>query len=206
MFSLPELPYDYAALQPVISRDIMDIHHSKHHAGYVNKLNSAVEQAGGAIVADMTLEAVLRHIDSLPEGVREAVRNQGGGHYNHSLFWQCMTAHGNGQPTGELLASLEQRYGSFQAFVDQFSAQAAGVFGSGWAWLMPDLSITTSPNQDNPVMFGHAEPLMGLDVWEHAYYLDYKNVRADYIAAWWEIVNWEFIEQRFQHIAPQPVS
>lgn len=200
MFTLPELQYDYESLQPSISRDIMELHHSKHHAGYVSKLNGALEGVDG-LSAEITLDTIIKDLDGLPEGVRTAVRNNGGGHFNHSLFWQCMTPNSQGQPTGELMKGLEDKYGSFQNFVEKFNNDSLGVFGSGWAWLMPDLSIVTSPNQDNPVMFGKSEPLMGLDVWEHAYYLDYKNVRADYVKAWWDVVNWQFIEQRFETLS-----
>lgn len=195
MFTLPELGYDYDALGKYISKEIMELHHTKHHQGYVDKLNSAISQAPE--LKDKSLEDLLTSLDQVPEVVRMAIRNQGGGHYNHSLFWQWMNPDGGGEPGGELADKLNEKYGSFQKFVDEFSAKAGSVFGSGWAWLMPDLSVTTSPNQDNPLMSGGSEPLLGLDVWEHAYYLDYKNKRGDYINAWWNVVNWPFVAERY---------
>lgn len=194
-FTLPELAYDYAALQPVISADIMKLHHDKHHRTYVDKLNDALKDVD---LQDNDIISILRSLDQLPESVRKAVRNNGGGHYNHSLFWQWMSPQGGGEPTGELAERLAGKYGSFAQFVDEFNEQAAGLFGSGWVWLQPDLSIITTPNQDNPLMNGGDEPLLGLDVWEHAYYLDYKNVRADYIDAWWDVVDWEFVATRYK--------
>ena len=143
-----------------------------------------------------TLEELLAGYEQLPEAVKAAVRNQGGGHYNHSLFWQWMSPNGGGEPSGQLAADIIEKYGSFQAFVDEFSAKALGVFGSGWVWLQPDLSIATTSNQDTPILLGQPEPLLGLDVWEHAYYLDYKNKRDDYVKAWWNVVNWDFVESR----------
>lgn len=199
MFKLPELDYDYQALEPAISRDIMELHHSKHHAGYVDKLNSALDGIDGVVAGESIID-ILKRLDSLPEASRTAVRNNGGGHFNHSLFWQTMTPNGQGQPAGELMQALENKYGSFQDFIEQFNQNSLAIFGSGWAWLMPDMSIVTTANQDNPVMFGQAEPLMGLDVWEHAYYLDYKNVRADYLNAWWDVVNWQFVAQRLAEV------
>lgn len=195
MYTLPELSYDYDALGAYVSGDIMRLHHDKHHQGYVDKLNTALEKMpeGG----QRSLEDLLRQYDTLPEDVRTAVRNNGGGHYNHSLFWQWMSPDGGGEPKGELSEALEQKYGSYQKFVDEFTASSLGVFGSGWAWLQPDLEIITTPNQDNPLMIGGLEPLLGLDVWEHAYYLDYKNKRDDYIHSWWNTVNWDFIAVRY---------
>lgn len=192
MFNVPELPYEYESLEPAISRDIMRLHHSKHHQTYVDKLNDAVGSAPE--LQGKSIEELLANLADLPESVRTAVRNNGGGHYNHSLFWQWMSPDGGGEPSGALAEQLSERYGSFQGFIDEFSAQAAGVFGSGWVWLMPDLEVTTTPNQDNPIMEGSPAPILGLDVWEHAYYLDYKNVRPDYVKAWWNIVNWSAVE------------
>lgn len=188
MFTVPELPYDYDALGPAISGEIMRLHHSRHHQTYVDKLNDAI----GSVpeLQGRSIEELLMNLNDIPESVRTAVRNNGGGHYNHSLFWQSMAPSASGQPGGELAEKINDRYGSFQGFVDEFSASALGVFGSGWAWLMPDLSIATTPNQDNPIMDGKPAPILGLDVWEHAYYLDYKNVRADYVKAWWGVVDW----------------
>lgn len=195
MFTLPELPYDYAALAPVISEEIMRLHHTKHHQGYVNKLNAAVEQAPE--LSGRSLVDLLSGLDQVPENVRLAVRNQGGGHYNHSLFWTIMAPDAGGQPSGALLDNIVSKYGSFEEFTAQFNQKALGLFGSGWVWLTKDLEILAQPNQDNPMMDGKGEPLMGLDVWEHAYYLDYKNKRDDYIQSWWKVVNWPVVEARY---------
>lgn len=194
MYQLPELTYDYAALGDYISKDIMQLHHSKHHQTYVDKLNGALDAAPE--LKDTPLETLLTSLDSLPESVRTAIRNHGGGHYNHSLFWQWMSPDGGGEPTGELANKLIVHYGSYQGFVDEFTAKSLAVFGSGWCWLMPDMTITTSPNHDSPIMQGGDAPLLGLDVWEHAYYLDYKNKRDDYVKAWWNVVNWDFVAER----------
>lgn len=179
MFTLPALEYEYDALGPNISKDIMQLHHQKHHQTYVDKLNAAVESQPELV--GKTIVELMSDLDSIPESVRTAVRNHGGGHYNHSLFWKVMSPNGGGQPAGELGTKLIQKYGSYQAFKDEFTAKSLAIFGSGWAWLMPDLSIVTTPNQDSPLMTGGPEPLLGLDVWEHAYYLDYKNKRDDYV-------------------------
>lgn len=195
MYHLPELQYNYDALGAYISKDIMQLHHSKHHQAYVDKLNAAIDQAPA--LRERPLESLLSDLDSLPEAVAMAVRNQGGGHYNHSLFWQWMSPDGGGEPTGELGAAIIAQYGSFQAFVDEFTAKSLSVFGSGWAWLQPNMEIITTANQDTPIMQGHDAPLLGLDVWEHAYYLDYKNKRDDYVKAWWSVVNWHAVEDRF---------
>lgn len=197
MYKLPALPYDYDALGKYISKDIMLLHHTKHHQAYVDKLNTALESR--AELAGASLEQLLAGLSEIPEEIRQAVRNHGGGHYNHSLFWQWMSPQGGGEPTGELAKQIEARYGSFQAFVDEFTTKSLSVFGSGWAWLMPDMDIITTPNQDNPLMIGKGEPLLGLDVWEHAYYLDYKNKRDDYINAWWNVVDWDFVAERFNN-------
>ena len=196
MYELPKLEYEYDALGNYISKDIMLLHHSKHHQTYVDKLNLALDQASE--LKSRGLNELLSSLDQLPESVRTAVRNHGGGHYNHSLFWQWMSPDGGGEPTGDLANKLVAQYGSFQGFVDEFSAKSLAVFGSGWCWLMPDMSITTTANQDTPIMNGSPEPLLGLDVWEHAYYLDYKNKRDDYVNAWWNVVNWEFVAERMK--------
>lgn len=195
-FTLPELGYEYDAFGKYISADIMKLHHGTHHQTYVDKLNSALDQAPE--IQDRVLTDLLQNLDDVPEGIRTAVRNHGGGHYNHSLFWQCMTPNSPKSPSGGLLGALEAKYGDFQSFVDEFSTKATGVFGSGWAWLMPDLTVETTANQDNPIMQGKPAPILGLDVWEHAYYLDYHAARADYIKAWWEIVDWDKTAQRFE--------
>ncbi len=196
MYKLPQLSYAYDQLGEYISKDIMELHHSKHHQTYVDKLNMALESAPG--LAERPLESLLTGLDGLPENVRTAVRNHGGGHYNHSLFWQWMSPDGGGEPTGELAAKLTEKYGSFQGFVDEFTTKSLAVFGSGWAWLQPDLTIITTANQDTPIMQGLEAPLLGLDVWEHAYYLDYKNKRDDYVKSWWNVVDWEFVGERFK--------
>lgn len=196
MYSLPELPYGYDELGKYISGDIMRLHHDKHHQAYIDKLNAALDKAPA--LKERSLESLLSGLDSLPDEVRVAVRNHGGGHYNHTLFWQWMSPNGGGEPSGELANKLNERYGSFQGFVDEFTTKSLGVFGSGWAWLQPNLDIITTPNQDTPVMQGLDEPLLGLDVWEHAYYLDYKNKRDDYVKAWWNVVNWDFVEERLK--------
>lgn len=196
MFTVPALPYDYEALAPTISGDIMRLHHDKHHQAYVDKLNAAIEQSpdlkGGS------LEDMLRGIDTVPEAIRVAIRNNGGGHYNHSLFWQWMSPDGGGEPSGVLAELISNKYGNFQNFVDEFTTKASGLFGSGWVWLMPNIEIITTPNQDNPIMDGRPAPILGLDVWEHAYYLDYKNARPDYIKAWWNVVNWDKVTESYQ--------
>ena len=195
-FELPDLGYDYDALGGYISADIMKLHHGKHHQAYVDKLNAAIEQSD--FDDQVSLESLLSQVESLPESVRMAIRNNGGGHYNHSRFWQWMSPNSGGQPSGELGRSIDEAFGGYQQFVDKFSQEALGVFGSGWVWLQPDMTIVTTPNQDNPLMSGGPEPLLGLDVWEHAYYLDYKNKRDDYVAAWWNVVDWQRVEQEFR--------
>jgi superoxide dismutase, Fe-Mn family len=196
MFTLPKLQYDYDALGKYISKDIMILHHDKHHQSYVDKLNLAIDSSPE--LALTKIEDLLTGLDNIPEGIRNAVKNHGGGHYNHSLFWQWMSPDGGGEPTGELAAQIVQKYGSFQNFVDEFTTKSLSVFGSGWVWLQPDLEIITSANQDNPLMLGKDAPILGLDVWEHAYYLDYKNKRDDYVKAWWNVVDWDFVSTRIK--------
>ena len=193
MYKLPDLDYDYDALGTYISGDIMHLHHDNHHQTYVNKLNEALDQVPELQTRELT--DLLANLESVPESVRTAVRNHGGGHYNHSQFWKWLTPNGNGEPTGQLKENLVEKYGSFQAFVDEFSAKSLAVFGSGWCWLLPDLSIVTTPNQDVPLEIG--EPILGLDVWEHAYYLDYTYNRGDYVKSWWTVVNWPEVENRY---------
>lgn len=196
MYSLPALSYGYDALAPTISEEIMTLHHTKHHQSYVDKLNAALEQEPA--LKDRPLVELLGDLDSIPESVRKAVRNQGGGHYNHSLFWELMSPNGGGQPTGVVAERIVGKWGSFENFVTEFNAAAVGLFGSGWVWLTRDFEIVPLPNQDTPMALGKGEPLMGLDVWEHAYYLDYKNKRDDYIKNWWNVVNWAFVEARYE--------
>ncbi len=196
MFSVPALPYDYDALSNYISEDIMRLHHDKHHQAYVDKLNAAIEKYPN--LQGKAVEELLVELNSLPEDIRTVVRNNGGGHYNHCLFWVMMSPQGGGRPSGKLLEALLQKYGSFEAFIEAFSAQAASVFGSGWVWLQPNMEIKTTPNQDSLLSSGEPAPLLALDVWEHAYYLDYKNQRPEYIKAWWNVVNWPVVEARFE--------
>lgn len=196
MHKLPDLGYDYAALGQYISSDIMKLHHDKHHQGYVDKLNAALDQAPD--LKEKSLDDLLTNLADLPESVRTAVRNNGGGHYNHALFWQWMSPEGGGEPTGKLAEAINSKYGSFQTFVDEYTTKSLGIFGSGWSWLQPDLEIIVTPLQNTPIMDGQAAPILGLDVWEHAYYLDYKNKRDDYVKAWWNIVNWDFVSERYE--------
>lgn len=196
MYKLPELNYKYDALAPAISADIMELHHAKHHQTYVDKLNAAIEQEPS--LEGRSLVDMLTGLDSVPEKVRGAVRNHGGGHYNHSLFWKLMSPDGGGKPGGELGSAIDSKWGGFDKFVDEFNDAALKLFGSGWVWLNADLEIVPTANQDTTMALGKGEPLMGLDVWEHAYYLDYKNKRDEYIKSWWQVVNWEFIEKRYR--------
>jgi Fe-Mn family superoxide dismutase len=192
-FELSPLPYDYAALEPYIDEATMRVHHDKHHAAYTNNLNAAIE---GTELAGLSIEEILRKgADNLPA----AVRNNGGGFYNHNLFWQVIGPNGSGAPGGELAAAIASTFGSFDAFKDLFSKAGATRFGSGWAWLSYNngvLEVTSTPNQDTPLMEGKT-PILGLDVWEHAYYLKYQNRRPDYIAAWWSVVNWDYVAELY---------
>ncbi len=196
MYTVPELNYAYDALGDSISKEIMELHHDKHHKTYVDKLNAALVDYPELQAKDIV--ELIRDLESIPEQIRGAVRNHGGGHYNHSLFWKVMSPNGGGEPTDTLAEAITVKYGSFQAFVDEFTTKALGVFGSGWAWLQPDLTIMTTPNQDVPLMDGQPEPILGLDVWEHAYYLDYMNKRDDYVKAWWNVVDWDFVAGRYE--------
>jgi len=196
-FTLPPLPYDFAALEPHIDAKTMEIHHDRHHATYVNNLNAAIEKAPE--LAGKSLDELMKNINTLPEAVRTAIRNNGGGHWNHSLFWQIMSPKGGGEPTGALGDAIKKAFGDFATFKTQFAAAATGRFGSGWAWLIHDgnaLSITSTPNQDNPLMEGK-HVVLGLDVWEHAYYLHYQNKRPDYINAWWNVVDWNEVAKNY---------
>ena len=196
MFSVPSLQYGYDALEGVISGDIMRLHHDKHHQGYVEKLNAAIGKYPE--LQSKSVEELLRGLHDIPEDIRTAVRNNGGGHYNHCLFWLWMSPDGGGEPSGALKEAILQRYGSFDAFVEEFTTKALGLFGSGWVWLQPNMDIITTPNQDSLLSEGEAEPVLGLDVWEHAYYLDYKNHRDEYVKSWWKIVNWPVAEARYE--------
>ncbi|HLH62928.1 MAG TPA: superoxide dismutase [Ktedonobacteraceae bacterium] len=198
-YELPPLPYDYNALEPYIDEETMHLHHDKHHQAYVNNLNAAVQSQ--AQFASMPVEQLIQHINELPENIRTAVRNNGGGHANHSMFWQIMKPNGGGQPTGELANAINATFGSFDQFKAAFNDAGAKRFGSGWAWLVMDrngnLQVTSTANQDSPLMEG-LFPIMGNDVWEHAYYLKYQNRRPDYLNAWWNVVNWDEVEKRYQ--------
>jgi superoxide dismutase, Fe-Mn family len=194
---LPPLPYDFSALEPHIDAQTMQIHHGKHHATYVTNLNAALEKHPD--LQSKSLEDLVRDLSKVPEDVRTAVRNNGGGHLNHSMFWQIMGPKGGGAPSGALGDAIKSSFGSFDAFKEQFAKAGVGRFGSGWAWLITTggkLSIESTANQDNPIMEGK-KAIFGLDVWEHAYYLKYQNRRADYITAWWNVVNWADVGKRF---------
>ncbi|RJQ13598.1 superoxide dismutase [Candidatus Parcubacteria bacterium] len=198
---LPKLPYAYNALEPYIDEQTMIIHHSKHHQGYVDKLNAALEKYPE--FQKKSLEDLLKNINSLPKELQGPVSKNGGGHYNHSLFWGMMTSDKNQNPGNELLEIFKKDFGGFENFKEAFSAEALSVFGSGWAWLIiidGALKIISSQNQDNPIMRGNKEPLLGLDVWEHAYYLKYQNRRAEYIQNWWNVVNWEKINESYKQL------
>ncbi|HUL72657.1 MAG TPA: superoxide dismutase [Vicinamibacterales bacterium] len=195
---LPPLPYDFAALEPHIDTLTMQIHHGKHHAAYVNNLNAALEKH--AALQGKSAEDLIRNLGAIPDDIRTAVRNNGGGHVNHTMFWQIMGPGKGGQPTGAIADAIKGAFGSFDAFKDQMNKGGAGRFGSGWVWLVSSggkLSIESSANQDNPMSDGK-HPIMGIDVWEHAYYLKYQNRRPDYLAAWWNVVNWDEVNKRLR--------
>ena len=196
---LPPLPYDFGALEPHIDAQTMQIHHDKHHGTYVTNLNAAVEKH--AELGSKSAEDLIKNLNAVPEDVRAAVRNNGGGHVNHSMFWQIMAAKAGGEPSGKVGDAIKQAFGSFADFQTKFNDAGTKRFGSGWVWLVRTkdgkLDIISTANQDNPMMEGHW-PIMGNDVWEHAYYLKYKNVRADYLKAWWNVVNWKEVEKRFK--------
>jgi Fe-Mn family superoxide dismutase len=195
-YEVPPLPYDYAALEPTIDEQTMRLHHDKHHQAYVDKANGALE---GTEWADKPIAEVIANLDALPDDKRGVVRNNGGGHLNHSLFWEAMSPDGGGEPSGALGDAINDAFGSFDAFKEQFEAAGVNQFGSGWAWLVLDggaLKVTSSANQDNPIT-GGATPLVGNDVWEHAYYLKYNNRRPEYLKAWWNVVNWDKVAERY---------
>jgi Fe-Mn family superoxide dismutase len=195
-YEVPPLPYAYDALAPHIDEETMHLHHDKHHQAYVDKVNAALE---GTEFADKPIEEVIANLDAVPEDKRGPVRNNGGGHLNHSMFWETMSPDGGGAPDGDLGAAIDSAFGSFDDFKEKFEAAGVGQFGSGWAWLVVDggsLAITSTANQDNPVTSG-ATPLLGNDVWEHAYYLTYKNARPEYLKAWWNTVDWGKVAERY---------
>lgn len=198
-YALPSLPYAFDALEPYIDARTMEIHYTKHHQGYVTNLNKALEQHPE--LSDKPLFELLQIVDTIPADIRLAIRNQGGGHSNHSLFWHIMKKNGGGMPRGKVAEDIIKLFGSFEAFKEQFNATAQTVFGSGWAWLSVDvvgkLVISSTPNQDSPLSHGLL-PIMGLDVWEHAYYLHYQNRRPDYINAWWHVINWDQVEENYR--------
>jgi superoxide dismutase, Fe-Mn family len=198
-FTLPPLPYSSDALEPHIDKTTMEIHHDKHHGTYVNNLNKALESAPD--LQNKSIEEILTNFNSVPEQIKAAIRNNGGGHANHSLFWNLLSPKGGGAPTGDIESVITSNFGSFDSFKEKFTAAATGRFGSGWAWLVKDGSgkfeITSTANQDSPLMEGK-KPVLGLDVWEHAYYLKYQNRRPEYITAWWNIVNWDEVNKQLK--------
>jgi len=196
-YEVPDLPYDYSALEPHVDEATMKVHHDKHHQAYVDKANAALE---GTDLADKDIEEVIANLGEVPEDKRTAVRNNGGGHLNHSLFWESMSPDGGGEPEGALADAINDAFGSFEDFKSQMKDAGVNQFGSGWAWLVHDgsgLAVVSTPNQDNPVTDGKT-PLLGVDVWEHAYYLKYQNKRPDYIDAWWSTVDWAKVAERFE--------
>ncbi|MCT6922612.1 MULTISPECIES: superoxide dismutase [Bacillales] len=196
-YELPKLPYAYDALEPHIDARTMEIHHSKHHQTYITNVNAALE---GTEFADKDVNELIANLDALPADKQTAVRNNGGGHANHTLFWEVIAPGGSNTPVGEVAAAIDAKFGSFDAFKEEFAKAATTRFGSGWAWLIVDgdgVAVTSTPNQDSPVMEGKT-PILGLDVWEHAYYLNYQNRRPDYIGAFWNVVNWDVVEAKFQ--------
>ncbi|WP_134699826.1 superoxide dismutase [Ammoniphilus sp. YIM 78166] len=196
-YELPALPYAANALEPHIDETTMNIHHGRHHATYVNNVNAALE--GHDDLSSKSIEELISNMEAIPENIRTAVRNNGGGHANHSLFWQIMSPNGGGAPAGELADAINSKFGSFDSFKEEFAKAATTRFGSGWAWLVVDngsLAVTSTPNQDSPLMEGKT-PILGLDVWEHAYYLNYQNKRPDYISAFWNVVNWDAVSNRY---------
>jgi superoxide dismutase, Fe-Mn family len=198
-FQLPPLPYDYNALEPYIDEETMHLHHDKHHQAYVNNLNAAIEKHPE--LGDRSAEELVRNLNDVPEDIRTAVRNNGGGHVNHTMFWEIMGPNGGGEPTGALADAINQAFGSLDNLKQQFNDAGTKRFGSGWVWLVRgadgNLSITSTANQDNPLTDGQY-PILGNDVWEHAYYLKYQNRRPEYLAAWWNVLNWEAINQRYE--------
>lgn len=200
-FKLPKLSYSYEALEPVIDAMTMEIHHSKHHGGYTNNLNAAIEKHPE--LESKSVEELLKNLDEVPEDIRTTVRNNGGGFYNHALFWDIMTPGGSEKPDEDLSNMIEEGFGSLNEMRDLFQAEALGRFGSGWAWLASDankdLEVLSTPNQDSPISMG-LTPILGIDVWEHAYYLKYQNRRAEYVKAWWDIINWDIVSEKYKQV------
>ena len=200
-FKLPELNYAYDELEPHIDKQTMEIHHTKHHQAYIDNLNKALE--GHDKYKEMSIKELLKSLDDLPESIKTAVRNNGGGHLNHKMFWKIMSPRGGGSPVGELAKKIDEELGGFEKFKEDFKKAALGRFGSGWAWLVigesGKLEIVSTPNQDNPISDGK-KSLLGIDVWEHAYYLKYQNKRADYIDSWWNVVDWDIVEDKFKNM------
>lgn len=199
MFTLPNLPYEYNALEPYVDEETMKLHHDKHHAAYVKNVNDAL--VGHEDLLNMPIEELIQNLDQVPEDVRTKVRNNSGGHANHSMFWQIMGPNAGGEPTGALMDAITNTFGSFEDFKTKFGQAATNHFGSGWAWLVVkdgQLDVFDTGNQDSPLMDGKGTPILALDVWEHAYYLKYHNVRADYVSAWWSVVNWAEVSKRFE--------
>jgi Fe-Mn family superoxide dismutase len=197
-YELPQLPYAYDALEPHIDKETMNIHHTKHHNTYITNVNAALE--GQEDLLSKSVEELISNLDAVPEAARTAVRNNGGGHANHSLFWTILSPNGGGAPAGELADKINSKFGSFETFKEEFAKAGATRFGSGWAWLVVnngEIEVTSTPNQDSPLMEGKT-PILGLDVWEHAYYLNYQNRRPDYISAFWNVVNWEEVTRRYE--------
>jgi len=205
--TLPELGYGYDALEPYIDARTMEIHHQKHHAAYINNLNAAFEKHPD--LAGRPVEEILRNLDTVPESIQTAVRNNGGGHANHSLFWRLMSPRGGGEPDGRIMSALTDSFGSFDAFKEMFESAAMKRFGSGWAWLSVQqdgsLFITSTANQDSPLSSGNT-PILGIDVWEHAYYLQYQNRRAEYVSNWWNVVNWQEVSRIFEKVGELNLS
>lgn len=198
-YTLPDLPYAHNALEPHIDQTTMEIHHGRHHNAYITNLNNAI--AGNADLEGKSIEDLCKNLDAVPEAIRGAVRNNGGGHYNHSLFWTVMGPNAGGAPSGKLADAINEAFGSLEAFKEAFAKAGATRFGSGWAWLVVKdgkLAVTSTPNQDNPLMDGSGTPILGCDVWEHAYYLKYQNKRPDYISAWWNVVNWDAVAANYE--------
>jgi len=200
MYKLPDLSYGYNELEPHIDAKTMEIHHTKHHQAYTDKLNAALENY--PMLQDKDIRDILENLDTVPEEIRTAVRNNGGGYFNHWIFWEVMSPNGGGEPTGKLSDTIKSEFGSFESFKDKFNEAATSRFGSGWAWLVMDsgtLKVMSTANQDNPIS-ENKEPILGVDVWEHAYYLKYQNRRPDYLDAWWNVVNWDGINKHFENL------